>query len=289
MVGKDLFFFNRNELVRIAEMHQEQYLRAKPFPSIVIDDFFPRAVADQIHADFPKSDYAGFKQPDNTFQKGKLSRAQDAYFEGLPLFIRHILNECNSLAFIDFMETLTGIQGLIPDPHFNGGAVHQILPGGKLAIHADFNKDRYRKLDRRVNVILYFNKDWRDEYGGHLELWDRKMSQCVRRIAPVLNRCVVFNTGSHTFHGHPDPLRCPDGMTRKSIALYYYTNGRGDDDQAEHSTLWRARPGTHEPEGQGNEVEGSGSRGSLKGSLDVLKLFVPPIMVDVAKALRRRV
>ncbi len=95
-----------------------------------------------------------------------------------------MLNEFNGLAFIDFLEELTGIRGLIPDTHFRGGAVHQVLPGGSLAIHADFNHDKYRKLDRRINVLLYFNKDWKDAYGGALELWDTKMKECRQRILP---------------------------------------------------------------------------------------------------------
>jgi len=243
----DLFFFDRQALVSLAEQHQVSYASAEPYPSIVLDAFLPPAVATRIQAAFPKPDFAGFKQPDNAFQKNKLGRVQENYFVGLDPFVRHMLNEFNSLAFIDFLETLTGIKGLIPDTHFKGGALHQILPGGKLAIHSDFNKDRYRKLDRRVNVLLYFNPDWKDEYGGHLELWDRKMQRCVSRIAPELNRCVVFNTMSDTFHGHPDPLRCPPEMTRNSIALYYYTAGRDDGTHGEHGTLWQARPEVNEP------------------------------------------
>jgi hypothetical protein len=97
-------------------------------------------------------------------------------------------------------------------------------------------------LDRRLNLLLYLNKDWKEEYGGHLELWNRDMTQCGAKLLPVLNRVMVFGTTDFTYHGHPDPLKCPEGMTRKSLALYYFTNGRPAEElSGEHSTLFRTR------------------------------------------------
>jgi len=240
-----MFFFDRRELVQRAQGLRESYSTNPPFPSIVIDSFLPDHVARRIDEEFPAPDFAGFQQPDNEYQKHKLGRVQESFFVGLPSFLRHILNEFNGLAFIDFLEELTGIEGVIPDPHFKGGALHQILPGGRLAIHADFNRDARRKLDRRINVLVYVNPDWQEEWGGHLELWDAAMTRCEKRITPLFNRCVIFNTTSTSYHGHPEPLSCPPGRTRKSIALYYYTNGRDDGGSSiAHSTLWKDRPAT---------------------------------------------
>ena len=238
-----LFFFDRHELVRRAIDLKESYSTSTPFPSIVIDSFLPDAVAKLICEEFPKPDFAGYRQPDSDYQKNKLGRVQESFLMGLLPFIRHMLNEFNGLAFIDFLEELTGIEGIIPDAHFLGGALHQILPGGRLAIHADFNRDTRRKLDRRINVLLYFNPDWEERWGGHLELWDASMTRCERRISPLFNRCAIFNTTSHSYHGHPEPLNCPQGTTRKSIALYYYTNGRDDGNSSiSHGTLWKDPP-----------------------------------------------
>jgi len=159
--------------------------------------------------------------------------------------MRHLLSDLNGMVFIDFLETLTGISGLVPDPHYQGGALHQILPGGRLEIHADFNRHKRLHLDRRLNVLIYFNKDWPESYGGNLELWDVNMTRCVKKAAPIFNRCVIFSTTSNSYHGHPEPLTCPDGRTRNSIAMYYYTNGRPESETSEpHSTLWQKRPGT---------------------------------------------
>jgi Rps23 Pro-64 3,4-dihydroxylase Tpa1-like proline 4-hydroxylase len=138
-----------------------------------------------------------------------------------------------------WLEALTGIEGLIPAPYFGGGGLHQIEPGGFLKIHADFNVHPKLKLDRRLNMLVYLNKDWRDEYGGHLELWDRDLSACRKKILPSFNRTVIFSTTDTSFHGHPHPLTAPVGMSRKSVSLYYYTAGRPEAERsAPHDTLF---------------------------------------------------
>lgn len=137
---------------------------------------------------------------------------------------RRIINSLNDAKFLRYLEDLTGISGLIPDPYFDGGGVHKVARGGFLKIHADFNWHKKMKLDRRVNLLLYLNSDWKEEWGGHLELWDGR--RCVKKVLPTMGTMVIFNTTDYSFHGHPHPLNCPDGVTRNSIALYYYTNGR---------------------------------------------------------------
>ena len=227
----------------MAEAHHARYGSADPFPHSVIDDFLPPDTAERVHDAFPDPTLPSFEQPDNAHQVGKLGRTQMNDFRGVPDVLRHVLADLNGAVFIDFLEALTGIEGLIPDPHFAGGAMHQILPGGRLDIHADFNRHDRLKLDRRLNVLIYFNKNWDPSYGGDLELWDRDMRACRQRIAPLFNRCVIFNTTSESYHGHPVPLTCPPDRTRNSIALYYYTNGRPEAEARDaHSTLWQTRP-----------------------------------------------
>jgi hypothetical protein len=149
----------------------------------------------------------------------------------------------NSPSMLQFLEGLTNIQGLIPDPYFTGGGLHEISNGGKLGIHADFQVNEELQLKRRINVLIYLNKDWKPEYGGELELWDTAMRDKVVSIAPLFNRCVIFNTDADSFHGHPDPLTTPANVTRKSIALYYYTAQRLENSSGEsRHTLYVTRP-----------------------------------------------
>lgn len=180
---------------------------------------------------------------------------------------------------MEFLEQLTGIQGLVPDPHFIGGGLHQIPRGAKLGIHADFNRYARLKLDRRINALFFLNRDWDPAWGGQLELWDREMKECRRRVDPIFNRLVVFNTTSDSYHGHPDPLACPEHVTRKSIAFYYYSNGRPlRERRIAHSTLWQRRPG-HERDDLGDRTLTSLPRRALRA-------IVPQALKDALRGRR---
>ncbi len=231
--------FDDDHFVRLAEGGRDAYARAVPFPHAVFDDFLPPAVLDRVLAEFPAPGQ-NWRHLDSPNQD-KLSAQREAQFGE---HTRLLLRECNGAGCLRFMETLTGIRGLLPDPYFEGGGLHQIVRGGFLKVHVDFNRHPQLNLDRRINLIIYLNKDWREEYGGHLELWDRTMSRCVVKVLPVFNRAVVFNTTGYAYHGHPELLNCPEGRTRKSLALYYYSNGRPADELPDkHGTLWQERRG----------------------------------------------
>jgi len=234
-IGTFLPLARMNDLAAAANA---TYRDALPYPHLVIDDFFDPALLDRILAEFPRPGDIDWQRFDNA-QEIKLASAAEASFGPAT---RLLLYHLNSITFLDFLSRVTGIENLIPDPCFDGGGLHQIVRGGKLGIHADFNKHPRYGLDRRLNVLLYLNRDWSEDFGGHLELWDRDMTRCEKRVLPVFNRLMLFGTTSYTYHGHPDPLRCPEGMTRKSLALYYFSNGRPAQEAAgEHSTLFQAR------------------------------------------------
>ena len=216
---------------------REQYANAQPFPHIVIDGLFDDAELDAVLDDFPAPDATRWVRFDNPLEK-KLgfSHEQSVVSER----VRRFLDATNGFEMLLFLERLSGIEGLIPDPYFGGGGLHQIEPGGFLKIHADFNVHPKLHLDRRLNMLTYLNKGWREEWGGHLELWDADMHKCRAKIAPLFNRTVVFSTTDTSFHGHPHPLASPPGVTRKSVSLYYYTAGRPESERSEpHNTIFR--------------------------------------------------
>jgi Rps23 Pro-64 3,4-dihydroxylase Tpa1-like proline 4-hydroxylase len=225
-------------MTEVSASAHETYTSAKPFPHIVLENFFDPNLVDGILEEFPKPDAIRWQRFDNA-NEVKLASAAEASFGPLTrLFLYHL----NSITFLEFLSRVTGIDNLIPDPRFEGGGLHQIVRGGKLGVHADFNKHAVYGLDRRLNLLLYLNKGWDEEYGGHLQLWNRDMTRCEARVAPLFNRVMIFSTTDFTYHGHPDPLQCPEGMTRKSLALYYFTKGRpADEISGEHSTIFRAR------------------------------------------------
>lgn len=217
-----------------------QYVTAQPFPHIVIDGLFPEEVLEEVLAEFPRPDEIAWRRFENATEK-KLGYWHESQLRPR---IQLFLYEMNSAPMLQFLQALTGIEGLVSDPYYGGAGPHQIERGGFLKVHVDFNVHPLLRLDRRLNMLVYLNKDWKEEYGGHLELWSRDMSRCERKILPVFGRTVVFSTTDVSFHGHPAPLTCPEGWTRKSVSFYYYTNGRPDEERsAPHDTVFRK---THE-------------------------------------------
>lgn len=254
-------------LLERAHELRETYRTGTPFPHIAMDNFFPERVVDEVLGEFPKPDSIEWQEFKNARER-KLASNNERL---LGPATRRLIWEMNSQVFLEFLQVLTGIDNLIPDPMLIGGGLHQIVRGGKLGVHVDFNKHTRYQLDRRLNLLLYLNKDWQEDYGGHFELWDRDMKNCVQKVLPVFNRVAIFSTTEHSWHGHPDPLNCPEDRSRKSLALYYYTNGRpSDEEAAQHSTVFKARPG---------EVIAPEKPVSKIGLRD----FVPPILVKAAR------
>jgi hypothetical protein len=215
---------------------RERYAAARPFPHIAIDGLFDDGDLESVLTAFPSREEMRWVEFDNPLEK-KLGFYHERSV--LSRSVRDFLNDMNSYEMLTWLEALTGIDGLIPDPYFGGGGLHQIEPGGFLKVHADFNVHPKLKLDRRLNMLIYLNKGWQDAWGGHLELWDADGLTCRERIAPLFNRTVVFSTTDTSFHGHPHPLACPEGVTRKSVSLYYYTCGRPESERsAPHDTLF---------------------------------------------------
>ncbi|MBS1654498.1 MAG: 2OG-Fe(II) oxygenase [Bacteroidetes bacterium] len=214
-----------------------QYQHAEPYPHIVLENFLNPAVLDECIDEFNKLNetdgwinYVHFNENKKGLNK----------LDTLPPTIKRTINELNSPEFLQFLSKLTGIPNLMKDDLLEGGGLHQSRKGGYLNIHADFTvHPHHRHWQRRVNVLVYLNKGWQDDWGGKLELWDRKMEACREKVLPVYNRCVIFNTDADSYHGHPEPMTCPEDAHRRSIALYYYTE---EANPLRRATLYKARP-----------------------------------------------
>ena len=216
----------------------QAYRTAAPYPHIAIDAFLEPEVVRQVIREFPgpgDTEWIQYKH----YNENKLGKSKREEF---PPFIGSLVDELNSPAFVSFLSELTGIPGLMSDPMLEGGGMHQTESGGFLNVHADFTMHHYHpRWRRRCNLIVYLNEGWQPEWGGDLEFWNADMTACVAKVAPVVNRAVVFNTDETSFHGYPDPIKCPPGVTRKSLALYYFTE-ETDPEYHAKSTNYRARP-----------------------------------------------
>lgn len=216
----------------------KKYQGASPYPHIVLENFLNPDVLDTCIAEFNKLNesngwinYKHYNEDKRGLNKIDL----------LPDTIRTTINELNSPAFLKWLSAITGIQDLQKDDGLEGGGIHQSGKGGYLNIHADFTvHPHHRNWQRRVNVLVYLNPNWEEEWGGKLELWDKKMTACEEKVLPVYNRCVIFNTDADSYHGHPEPTTCPEDIYRRSIALYYYTV---EANPYRRATYYQTRPG----------------------------------------------
>lgn len=220
----------------------EGYAQARPFPHLMLDGLFSAEVLRAVVDEFPdKTKDVVEAHNDGVFVRLKHNTTWETEFGPNT---RRFFAEMASPIVLLALERVSGISGLMPDPYMFGGGLHFTDAGGKLAVHADFNRHPKLSLDRRLNLLVYLNEGWTEANQGCLELWDREMRNPVTRIAPTFNRTVLFSTTSFSFHGQPEPIIGPPGLVRRSIALYYYTNGRPEEEIAEpdHSTLWQRRP-----------------------------------------------
>ena len=232
-------FFEPARLAEEGRKRHDAYRLAEPFPHAALDDFFPEALVRAAARAVPAPGEGWVRRERDEAVKWGLPHEHL-----MPEPIRALIRELNAAPFLGFLEELTGIKGLTSDPYLEGGGLHQIERGGYLHVHADFNVHSRTKLHRRLNLLLFLNEDWDESYGGHLELWDRAMSRCVKRYLPVFNRTVVFTVTDDAFHGHPYPLTCPEGRSRRSIALYYYSAQRPAHERTPaHAVLYQPVPG----------------------------------------------
>ena len=228
----DIDRFERN----IERLHAD-FASADPYPHIVIDEFLEPEAAKAAIAEFPAVDAERWTNYIHVNER-KFSHTDPTTWGPT---LQRILDELNSPRFVQLIGNLLAVDDLIADPSLEGGGLHQSTRGGFLNIHADFTvHPHHRNWQRRANIILFLNDSWAPEYGGDLELWSTDMKECVRKISPVANRAVIFTTDATSFHGHPEPMRCPEGVTRRSMALYYFSI---EVDPMVRSTEYRSRPG----------------------------------------------
>lgn len=220
-----------------------QFQSAKPYNHIYIDDFFNQQKLEVVLDELNNENFETWDKRDHKDVQIKW-RSNWQRDEDVPPTTYNLVQFLNSGNFLRWLTALTGIQGIIPDPYLTGGGFNQINSGGVLGVHADGNWHDLMGVHRRLNVVLYLNKDWREEWGGHLELWsknaDGRPGSCVQKIAPHFNRMCIFRTDDWSFHGHPAPLTCPENRSRQSLILYYYTSTRPEGEVAVDGSKHRA-------------------------------------------------
>lgn len=236
-VGTDYRAATLESLKKRAANLRAQWSKQAPFPYFVIDDFLPVEFAEALLCEFPPQESEAWCRRTYTHQREKLTMTS-----GFAPVTDYFFRLSADPEFLALVSDVTGIRNILADPELVGGGLHQIAHGGFLDIHIDFNLHPRTKLHRRMNLLFYLNKNWRPEYEGNLELWDMAKKRRLESLAPIFNRAILFETNEVSYHGHPMPLAGPNDITRKSLAVYYYTETR-DVVAPEHNTMYRQTTG----------------------------------------------
>lgn len=236
----------KDSIINIGKIQQskeklaQEFRAAKPYKHIVIEGFFTRSYAEKMHQQFPSLETM---RPSSAFSGLAEKKGQLSELRKMPPIFQATFKELMNPQFRKLLSDITGIKPLYRDQNLTGGGLHQGGDGSFLDIHADFNLDKQTGLYRRLNILIYLNKKWKDSYGGHLEMWDKNMTSLVKKVAPAFNRCLIFATDIDSFHGYAE-MKLPEGVTRKSLAAYYYSSEPAPgESQQFHNTLFKARPG----------------------------------------------
>jgi len=251
------------------------YSKAAPFPHIVMENFIKEDVLKRVSSEFP--DLSKLKDSVIKYNNSKEIKLAGKGMQVLSPAALELNTYLQSDLMMNWLNDLTSIkEPLISDPYLSGGGYHEIKTGGLLKVHADFNKHPRLNLDRRLNLLIYLNENWKDEWGGALQLFDKDMDKAIQTVYPRFNTAVIFTTTSYTYHGHPDALACPENRSRRSLAYYYFSTGRPQNEVSteKHSTLFKKRNGE-----------------TFKADIKIKSIILditPPIFIKAAKRLLRK-
>jgi hypothetical protein len=248
---------------------RQQFERAAPFPHLVIEALFHPLLLEQVAAEFERIPNDGWRTYRNHYEQTFRSQPQAALGPASRLYFGLV----NSGEFIRFLCRVTGIDVLIADPWMFGGGLHESRNGGRFSIHRDFDRHPHTGLRNRLVLLTYLNKDWNSDWGGDLELWDAEQRACVTRVAPRFGVSLLMAHGRTSYHGHPAPLQMPAGVTRRSLANYFYSAPEYGPMAGESTTTQFMQPLL---------------RYSIAwGTIRVLRRWTPPAIWDAARQLRQ--
>ena len=210
------------------------FVGTAPYPMITLDNFLPHEFAMQLANEcetIPDQHWTEFTRNGSFMREcKKLEYAPIAY---------EFVNAMHSALGMEWLTKITNIADLIPDPYLVGAGYSRSFTGDSLKLHSDFNWNNQLKLHRLLSFIIYLNPNWKEEWGGHLQFTDFNKDKVIQNVAPVFNRAIIWRYHKRGFHGYPDPLTCPQGVSRNTFRLfYYYSDAQHKDDDRPHRSLY---------------------------------------------------
>lgn len=195
-------------------------MNSEPFNHIVIDDFLDQDCAEEIYKSFP-TDFDNWYKYWNPIEVKYTNNNLETFDKSIQEYFKKMeSDEC-----ISIFSKLSEINNLESDPTLHGSGLHAHPNKGRLGLHLDYEKHpKLENKQRRLNIILFMTKNWKEEWNGANELWDKDVTECKVKTFPKFNRAIIFKTNEFSWHGLPEIINCPDGVYRKSLAYYYLSS-----------------------------------------------------------------
>ena len=242
--------FDYEKFSQLVDSVSAKYNEQSPYPFMCFDNLFSDDLIDKINMEIDDPSFAKDVREIEGIEVKTRSDFEDN--ESIPPSSKSVFDVLNGGKFLNLVTHLTGINGLISDPYYDGGGINIIQNNGTLAVHVDGTTQHRMNLSRRINAILFINDKWDENWNGFHEQWvylnqelspldENQQWRCIRKIRPKKNRLMIFTTNDHSWHGHAGVLKIPDGVERRSLITYYYTNERPASDlifEAPHSALF---------------------------------------------------
>lgn len=218
------------------EKLQEEYLNAKPYEHVVVENFFDIDYCKELVTNFPEIDDKWFLYKNPIEYKYALTD-----FNNYPIY-KNLYKLLQSEQCLDLIKKITGIENLENDHTLHGAGLHYHPKNGKLDMHLDYSIHPLLKKERRVNLIIYLNENWKPEWNGDIQLWDKDFTKCEKKLYPTFNTAIIFKTNDVSYHGLPVPIDCPINTGRKSVAIYYISDITNNMKNIRYKAKFRSLP-----------------------------------------------
>ncbi|MBC8111309.1 MAG: 2OG-Fe(II) oxygenase [Verrucomicrobia bacterium] len=207
-----------------------------PYKHIVLDNFLKTEIAADLYENFPAVEKL-HKHYDGLNEK----KSEGSNFEDFSPVFSQVRNFVMGEDFAKWMAVVTGIEGVFVTDDKLGTGLHQGGNGSFLDIHVDFSIHHVKNVHRRLNMLIYLNKNWQESYGGGMEMWNADMTKLEKKVLPLLNRCLIFETNQISYHGY-STITIPENETRKSFYTYFYTPITEEIKVKYHDTIFKPKP-----------------------------------------------
>ena len=220
-----------NILKKIERIDCTEYENSYPFPHTVLDNILEEEFAIKIQEEILNLDEKYWDRYENPFEKKYTLRDKNNFPENTKLLYDYLSSEL-------FIEKLSNVVGekLHNDNTKNWWGIHKYKNGDKLDIHSDAGIHPITGDKKHVTLGIYLSKNWGEENGGHLEIWEGgdiqesnvTLTKKMKSILPIFNRLILFNNTNNAWHGNPDPVSCDSNSTRIFLTISYLSRNHTD-------------------------------------------------------------